>query len=137
MARSMAAIIRSANKALLAEGRLDAVETNFTEDYVAHVTDRDLEGGHAGIQRFLTTLRGAFADLEVEVEILVEGRSRVAWQRTVTGKHRRSFQGFPATNRKLVWRDMLTSRFRGGRIAEEWAVSDLAERLLRARKRRA
>lgn len=32
--------------------------------------------------------------------------------------------------------DMVTSRFRDGKIAEEWVISDLAERLLLARKRR-
>jgi hypothetical protein len=36
--------------------------------------------------------------------------------------------------RRIVWRDMVTSRFRDGLIAEEWAISDLAERLLLARK---
>lgn len=42
--------------------------------------------------------------------------------------------GFPATGRPIVWRDMLTTQFRDGLISEEWAVSDLAERLLLARK---
>jgi hypothetical protein len=34
-----------------------------------------------------------------------------------------------------MWRDMVTSRFRDGLVAEDWAISDLAERLLLARKR--
>ena len=78
--------------------------------------------------------RRAFADLEVEVEILVESDDRVAWQRVVRGTHRGAFRGFPATDRRLVWRDMVTSRFENGLIAEEWVLSDLAERLLLARK---
>jgi hypothetical protein len=43
--------------------------------------------------------------------------------------------GFPATGRPIVWRDMVTSRFQDGRIAEDWVLTDLAERLLLARKR--
>jgi hypothetical protein len=45
------------------------------------------------------------------------------------------FQGFPATARKIVWRDMIVSRFADGRFLEEQVVTDLAERLLRARRR--
>lgn len=76
-----------------------------------------------------------FPDLQVEVEILVEGTDRVAWQRTLRGTHQDCFKGFPATGRPIVRRDMVTSRFRDGLIAEDWLNTDLAERLLLARKR--
>ncbi|HRW61363.1 MAG TPA: ester cyclase, partial [Defluviicoccus sp.] len=62
-------------------------------------------------------------------------KDRVAWQRTLRGKHLGAFKGFPPSERPLVWRDMVTSKFRNGQIAEEWIVTDLAERLLAARKR--
>ena len=48
----------------------------------------------------------------VEVKILDEGTDRVAWQRTLWGTHQGDFNGFPATSRPIVWRDMVTSRFR-------------------------
>ena len=131
---SNADLIQDANAALLVDGDLDAVACFFTEDYVAHATRGDTNAGHDGVRRFLRTLRKAFADLSVEVEVLAVDGERVAWQRTVRGTHVGAFQGFPATDRPLAWRDMLVSRFEDGRIAEEWAVSDLAEQLLRARK---
>ena len=131
---SLASKIRAANSALIADGDLEAVGDYFTPDHVVHLTDRDMEGGHDAIRGFLGMLRSAFADLQVEVEVLVEGQDRVAWQRTLKGTQHGNFMGFPASGRRIVWRDMLTSRFRDGLIAEEWAVSDLAEHLLRARK---
>jgi predicted ester cyclase len=79
--------------------------------------------------------RRAFPDLQVEVEVLVEGTDRVAWQRTLRATHLGDFKGFPATGRPIVWRDMVTSRFRDGLIAEDWLVTDLADRLLLERKR--
>ena len=79
--------------------------------------------------------RRAFADLKVEVDILVESKDRIAWHRTLRATHKGNFKGFPATGRLIVWRDMVTSRFRDGLIAEEWLITDLAERLLLARKR--
>ena len=60
---------------------------------------------------------------------------RIAWQRTLRATHKGDYMGFPATGKKLVWRDMVTSRFQDGLIQEDWVITDLAEQLLRARKR--
>jgi predicted ester cyclase len=134
MARSLAEKIRAANSALIANGDLDAIGEFFAPDFVAHLTDQDM-AGHNGIRRFLGMLQRGFPRLQVEVEILVEGKDRVAWQRTLRGTHQGDFMGFPASGRQIMWRDMVTSRFRDGLVAEDWAISDLAERLLLARKR--
>lgn len=130
---SPADLLNAANTALLVEGDTAAIPQFFTTGYVAHTTDREIRG-HSAIRGFLNLVRGGFPDLAVAVDILVETSDRVAWQRTLSGTHRGDFMGFPATGRRVVWRDMVTSRFEDGRIAEEWAVSDLAERLLLARK---
>lgn len=134
MSRSMASRIEAANAALLANGDVDAVDRFFAPDYVAHGTGRDM-AGHGAVRRLVGMYRRAFPDLRVEVEILVKARDRVAWQRTIRATHKGDFKGFPATGRRIVWRDMVTSRFRDGLIAEDWVISDLAERLLRARRR--
>jgi steroid delta-isomerase-like uncharacterized protein len=134
MDRSLASTIRAANATLIDDGNLDAVGEFFAPDFVAHVTEQDVAGGHAAIRGFLATLRRAFPDLRAEVEVLVEGEDRVAWQRTMRGTQQGDYKGFPASGRRVVWRDMVTSRFRDGLIAEDWAITDLAERLLLARK---
>ena len=129
-----ATTIDAANNRLLARGELDAVDDFFTADYVAHGTDRDLRG-RAGVRRYLGMLREAFPALEVEVEVLAACGDRISWQRTLRGVQDGPFMGFPATHGSVVWRDMVTSRFRDGFIAEEWVVTDLAEHLLLARKK--
>lgn len=134
MKPSLVAVLEAANQTLLVDGNLDAVPEYFTPDYVAHLTERDLKGGHAAIRKVLEERRRAFPRLEVEVEVLLERGDRVAWQRTLRGVQEGALRGFPATGRSLVWRDMITSRFEGGLIAEDWVISDLAERLLLARK---
>jgi predicted ester cyclase len=126
MGRSPATIIRAANTALIVEGDLDAVGDYFTPS--------DMTGGHDVIRGFVGSLRRAFPDVAVEVEILVEAGDRVAWRRTLRATHLHAFRGFPATGRVVVWRDMVTSRLQEGLIAEDWSISDLAERLLLARK---
>ena len=135
MNQSLASKIEAANATLLAGGALDAVSDFFTPDYLVHLTDQDLAGGHDLVRNALAMYRSAFPDIRIEVEILVEAKDRVAWQRTIRGTHKGAFKGFPATERSMVWREMVTSRFHDGLIAEEWLVSDLAERLLIAKKR--
>lgn len=134
MSRSLAAKIEAANLALLVDGNVDKVAEFFAPDYVAHGTDTGM-AGHGGVRKLIGTYRRAFPDLRVEIEILVKAKERVAWQRTLRATHKGDFKGFPATGRPIVWRDMVTSRFQDGLIAEDWVITDLAERLLLARKR--
>lgn len=134
MSQTLATKIKAANSTLMADGNLEKVGEFFAPDYVAHVTDEDLPLGHGGLRKFIAMVRSAFPDLRVEVEILVEGTDRVAWLKTLRGTHQGAFKGFPASGQPMVWREMVVSQFRDGLIAEEWFITDLAERFLLARK---
>jgi predicted ester cyclase len=122
--------ILAANVALFEEGNREAIADFFATDYIAHLTAQNLAGGHQLIRGMLDLYQRAFPDPKVEVEIFLEGPDRVSWQRTIRAKHKGAFKGFPASGREIVWRDVVTSRFRGALIAEEWVISDLAEQLL-------
>jgi len=63
MQPSLASRMEEANTALVVNGNLDTVDDFFTPDYVAHITERDLEGGPAGVRQFVRMLRGAFSGL--------------------------------------------------------------------------
>ncbi len=106
----------------------------FFKGYIAHLTDENMTGGHKAIQRALEMYTHAFTDITVKLDVLVESGDRIAWQRTFHAVQQNAFKGFPSFGDTIVWRDMVTSRFSEGLIAEEWIVSDLAERLLLARK---
>jgi len=136
MSRALASKIVAANEALITRNDLNAVGEFFTSDYAVHLTRQRMALGHDGVRRILRMYRRAFPDLQIEVEILVSAKDRVAWQRTFRATHKGVFRGFPATGRRIVWRDMVSSHFRDGLIAEDWLISDLAERLLLARKKR-
>lgn len=135
MSRSHALQIRAANEALIVNGDLAAIGEFFSPDYVAHLTDKDMTGGHEVVRKIVSAYRRAFRGVQIDIEILVKAKDRVAWQRTLRATHEGNFKGFPATGRPIVWRDMVTSRFEDGLIAEDWVITDLAERLLLARKR--
>ena len=136
MKKNLSSIIRHANTTLLVNGELDSVDEFFTQNYTVHLTGRILEGGHPLVKRILGKLRNSFADIQVDVDILLEGEERVAWQRVIRGTHQSPFKGFPASGLQIIWRDMVTSHFYNGLISEEWVLTDLAEQLLLARKRK-
>jgi len=127
--------IHAANHALIENSNSDAIASYFASDYVAHITDQDVAGGHKLIRGMLDMYQRAFPSPKVEVEILLEASDRVSWQRTIRAKQDGAFKGFPASGRDIVWRDVVTSRFCDGLIVEEWVISDLAEQLLLSRKK--
>lgn len=132
---SLGSKINAANESLITKVEYDAVPKFFSPGYIAHLTDQDVAGGHKLVRAFMELYQRAFPHLKVQVEILLEGVDRIAWQRTLRAKHEGAFKGFPASGREIVWRDVVTSRFQDGLIAEEWMISDLAERLLLSRKK--
>ena len=136
MEMSLAQKIKEANTTLIAKGNMDQIGDFFAQDYAVHLTDRDMKGGHIIVQEVVSSLRKSFPDIQVDVEILLEGEERIAWQRTLRATHKGTFKSFPASGLQIVWRDMVTSQFRDGLIAEEWVVTDLAEQLLLSRKRK-
>jgi steroid delta-isomerase-like uncharacterized protein len=121
--------IQAANEELLNKGNLAVITDVFAPVYIAHATGGDQTGGPEVIEGFVQALRSAFPDLRVEVTILATQGDRVAWLRTARGTHQGEFMGVPASGRAIAWREMVVTRFESDRIAEEWAVSDLGERL--------
>ncbi len=117
--------IREANDVLLNEGNVDKVPEFFATTYVAHVTGGDMQG-REWIAEFLTSLREAFPDLTVEIEVLATEGDRVAWLRTSRGTHEGDFMGVAASGRQLVWQDVIVTRYENGMVAEEWGESGLA-----------
>ncbi len=135
MEQSFATKIKQANATLIAEGNLGCIAEFFTPDYLVHFNEKDTAVGHGVIHKALELIKKAFPKVQVEVKILVENDNCIAWMRTLSGIQEGAYKGFPASNREIVWREMVTSEFRDGLIAKEWVVTDLAERLLLSRKR--
>lgn len=131
---TLAIRVGAANASLIGDGNIQEIEKYFDENYVVNVGGL-MKTGHEGIRGFTKAIHSAFSDLSVDVTILVECGNRISWQRRVRGTQTGAFQGFPASGLKITWRDMVVSQFEDGKIAQEWVVSDMAEALLRSRKR--
>jgi predicted ester cyclase len=123
-------LIKAANDSLITKGEIDLVDQFFTAEYVAHEEGHD-HRGHEYIKQYLQSLRKAITDVKVDdVEILSNAGDRITWRRKASGIHDHDLAGIPATGKPVHWEDMIVSRIDGGKIAEEWGVSDLVGRLL-------
>lgn len=130
MAKSNEEQVRFANDEILGKGNLGVVDEIFATDYVVHAGGKDYKGPEF-VRRFARQLRSAIPDLRVvEVALLIQAGDTIAWQRTLSGTHEAEMMGIPPTGQKVEWRDMVVTRFDGEKIAEDWAVSELAGQLL-------
>ena len=130
MAKSNEERVRFANDEILGKGNLGVVDKIFATDYVLHAGGKDHKGPEF-VRRFAGQLRSGIPDLRVvEVALLIQADDTIVWRRTLSGTHEAEMMGIPPTGQKVEWRDMVVTRFDGEKIAEDWAVSELAGQLL-------
>ncbi|MEO5601608.1 MAG: ester cyclase [Cyclobacteriaceae bacterium] len=112
----------NANHELLNNGNLDFADEAFTADYSGR--------GPALIKEFVSDIRTAFPDLNVKVDPIIAEGDMVAWLRTSTGTQTGDYMGYKPTAKKITWKEMVFTRYTSdGKVAEEWSVSDMHERL--------
>ncbi len=127
--------LQAINVALFADRNIGQIPDCFTSDYIAHVSGDKSACGYDIIRKHLQALHRAFPKLDYKIDVLIEYEDRIAWQRTFSGVQEAAYLGFPASGKIIIWSDMVVSRFKDGLIAEEWFVTDLAEKLLLSRKK--
>jgi predicted ester cyclase len=115
---------------LIVQGNLKVVDTAFSENYVAHAGEK-IHKGHQFIKQFTKQVKAAIPDIKItKIEILSETANTLTWQRILSGTHKASLKGIPASNQKVKWYEIVVSRFENDKIVEEWLVSDLAFQLM-------
>ncbi len=122
--------IRHTAEQLIEKGNLDIINTSFTTNYIAHAENKEHKGQEF-IKRFSKLLQTAIPDIQIlNIQIFIENKNTVSWQRTLQGTHTKNMMGIPPSNRTIIWNEMIISRFEGDKIAEEWIVSELVGQLL-------
>jgi steroid delta-isomerase-like uncharacterized protein len=81
--------------------------------------------GAEGFQRLAGAYRVAFPDRQVTVEDAFEVGDKVVRRLSWTAMHQGTFLGVPPTGRRVCGHGIVMLRITKGKIAEEWAMSDL------------
>lgn len=119
---------------LIGQGNLNIVDSDFSEDFVAHAGEKT-HNGHKFIKQFTKLVRTAIPDIKiVKIEILTQTDNVITWQRILSGTHKADLKGIRASNKKVKWYEIVVSRFENDKIVEEWVASDLAFQLMLKQK---
>jgi steroid delta-isomerase-like uncharacterized protein len=104
----LAAVPEVLAPAVTFRGSLGAVRTGHAEfiDYVRSVTD-------------------ALGEYRCDIETLVVQGDQAAARMMFSGVHRATFQGFPATGRRVSWAGAAFFTFTDGLVGDLWVLGDL------------
>ncbi|MFK5951228.1 MAG: ester cyclase [Methylococcales bacterium] len=122
--------VRTINQVLVNQGDLDRIPEFIAESYVAHSGEQIISGREA-VHDFISTLRTAFPDLQVETKVVAVDGNFVSWVRIHRGTHYAEFMGVPPSGETLTWQAVVVSRYEDGLVVEEWGASTIGNVLLR------
>ncbi|MDX6555374.1 MAG: hypothetical protein QOD86_1569 [Miltoncostaeaceae bacterium] len=108
-------------------GNWEALPSIVTHDYVCHPEEAR---GPEGLAEMVAGYRAALAGLNVTIEHQFADGDCVATRGTVRGRHEGELMGVAATGRDVAFTTLTISRFRDGKIAEEWELVDVPSLLV-------
>jgi len=76
------------------------------------------------IRHAIENIRYAFPDWHEAVADMIIGDDRVVTRYTSTGTHLGSYAGVKATGKKIVLDEISIYRIKGGKVTEQWCLSD-------------
>jgi steroid delta-isomerase-like uncharacterized protein len=105
------------------EAAVDAlVDARYVGTFASHPEPLH---GPAAFRRFVGGFRSAFPDLHFTPEDVITTGDRVVVRWTVTGTHRGDLMGIPGTGKRVASVGIWIHRLAGGKIVEQWGVSDM------------
>jgi steroid delta-isomerase-like uncharacterized protein len=98
------------------------IDEMYATDFVSH-GDEDIRS-IKNVKKSTSEEFTAFPDLHFTIDDMVAEGDKVAARITMTGTHKGEYMGAPPTNKKITIRAIAIERFAGGKIVEEWGMTD-------------
>ena len=105
---------------IINEGRLDAADELFADDYVDHGPMGDIQGRDE-FKKLVAQWRSAVPDVHCVVENVVTDGELAGWLVRPTGTHTGDGLGFPATGKPFATVSANLGRLRNGQAVEHWS----------------
>jgi predicted ester cyclase len=103
------------------QGNYDALHEIVSSDYVLHPEDiRGVEGLTEMVEQY----RSAISGLTVKIDQQFTEGDYVATRYTIHGTHAGDLMGTAPTGAEVAFSGITISRCNGGKIAEEWELTD-------------
>jgi len=98
------------------------IDEMYATNFVSH-GDEDIRGIE-NVKQSTSEEFSAFPDLHLTIDDMVAEGDKVAARITMTGTHKGEYMGAPPTNKKITIRAIAIERFAGGKIVEEWGMTN-------------
>ena len=103
------------------QGNFDALDEIVAPDYVLHPEE---VRGADGLTEMVEGYRNALSGLSVTIDQQFTEGDYVATRFTIRGTHDGELMGTPPTGKHVAFTGITISRCEGGRILEEWEITD-------------
>jgi predicted ester cyclase len=122
-AERCAEVMRRYLTEVVAGGDLSVLDEIAASDMVDHTAVAAGWGtGREGLVRHVTYFRATLPDLAVSIERIVASADEVVGIWRVSGTHRGTLFGYPATGRRLEWSNASVFRLAGDKIVDYTGV---------------
>lgn len=112
-------LLRQLYEEALNRGNLALIDQLFAPDFVDHSTP-DQSAGTAGVKDYFRAMRAGFPDIRVVLDDMIAEGDHVVVRTTWSGTHLGSYEGVPATGRRVARTLIQIFRVVDGLILEEW-----------------
>jgi steroid delta-isomerase-like uncharacterized protein len=104
---------------------VNAIDQLLTDDFIEHTPAPGQATDREGAKEFIGMMLQAFPDLDFTIQSQIAEGDTVSSIETMTGTHRDTFMGVPATGRKVSVMAMDTGKVRDGKFSEHWGMVDV------------
>lgn len=105
-------------------GNREGVYAFFAQDFVVHNPQPGEAPGVEGMKQILGRFFDAFPDSQLNLQVLVAEADLVAECGTLSGTHKGSLFGMPATGKKVTVSYFNVHRIKDGKIVEGWHLDN-------------
>ena len=116
-------VFRTVVEQAYSKGNVEVLDTAFAPNFVEHQAGI-MPPTAEGVKRSIAFLRGAFPDLTLTIEEIVDSGDKTWARITARGTHQGPFMGLPPTGKPVTITVMDVCRFENGQIVEHWGVAD-------------
>jgi steroid delta-isomerase-like uncharacterized protein len=107
------------------QGKLDVIDEVIADNHVDHATrPPGVPSGKEGLKVLVKSLRSAFPDLKIVIDLQVAEGDLVVQHASSTGTMKGEFAGMPPSGKTAKWEAIHISRIKDGKIVEHWMVQD-------------
>ncbi|HEX9099567.1 MAG TPA: ester cyclase [Candidatus Dormibacteraeota bacterium] len=118
------AVVRNMEEDLFNHRDPTAVDRYVSPAYTLRTAQEGAPSGREAVRAYIAAYLGGFPDLHISIDELLAVGDKVVGVFTFTGTHKGELFGASPTGRTISVRQIAIYRLEGGRVVDEWEISD-------------